>query len=220
MSNHVAPNLDLPRFVPQVPSLDEYFDLSKLLGDNVAINDALPGLRLHEPTALLIDNNNLFKVAAKQGFKIDYRKLKQIFEQRCDLRYAALFTAVDRSDPKSPAWCRSMEHAGWTLETKNLYWFTNEEGVLTSKGNMDVALAIKAMKLSESLSHVIIATCDGDYLELIDELKETKFRRVSVLGIAGRNWQGMSRQLAKAADNFYDMMRIKDYVSYESDTDV
>ena len=79
---------------------------------------------------------------------------------------------------------------------------------------MDVQLTIHAMKLSESYRHVILGTCDGDFVPLVEELKESGIRKVSVMGISGRHSSGMSRALMDEADNFYDLWKLRDNIQY------
>lgn len=191
-------------------------DLSTMVGPELTINEALPGLVRGEPTALLLDVNNLFRVARKNDFRIDYVRLKSIFENRCDLRYCSAFSAVDRDDTGAVNWANYLADKGYTLVTKDLKRWYNDTGQLISKGNMDIEIAVAAMSLSPAFSHIVIGTCDGDFIPLIEKLREGSFRKVSVLGLRNKDWSGMSKSLVKSADNFYDLLDIKDYVSYKN----
>jgi uncharacterized LabA/DUF88 family protein len=186
----------------------------EMITSTLDISKALPNLKLGEGTALLLDVNNLFKRARASGFAIDYANLKYIFEKRCDLRYCAAFSAIDRSDPKANGWESYMKDKGYTVVSKDLKRYTNDKNVQVTKGNMDVELTCAAMRLSEGFAHVIIGTCDGDFVPLIQELKKGHYRKVSVLGITSPDWTGMSDTLVRAADNFYDMTAIKDHIHY------
>jgi uncharacterized LabA/DUF88 family protein len=180
----------------------------------LAINEALPGLKLHEPTALLLDINNLYRRSRDNNFRIDYLRLINILRARCDLRYAAAFSAVDRDDPEALDWLKYMNDVGYDIINRDLINYTGDDGRQVMKGNMDIEIAISAMKLSHGFTHVIIGTCDGDFVPLVHELQEDPIRRVSVLGISGENWKGMSKSLARAADNFYDLSKLVDEIHY------
>jgi uncharacterized LabA/DUF88 family protein len=184
----------------------------------VRLNDALPGLVLHEPTAILLDINNLFRRARDQRFRIDYLKLKTLFEQRCDLRYAAGFSAVDQSDEQAVDWVKFMRKIGYNMDVKNLHQYVAGDGTEVVKGNMDIEMTCAAKDLPDAFTHVIIGTSDRDFIALIKNLKKNPARRVSVLGMSGPNWAGMSRQLVEAADNFYDLSRIQEYVEFRGPT--
>jgi len=189
-------------------------DMTLLVGNELVINEALPELVKGEATALLLDVNNLFKRAKENGFRIDYTELKAIFDNRCDLRYCGAFSAIDPNNKDSVDWVSYMTDKGYKVITKDLKRYTNSQGRVITKGNMDIEITIAALSLSESFSHIVIGTCDGDFVPLIDKLREGHFRKVSILGMRNSNWTGMSESLIRSADNFYDMMSIKDFISY------
>ena len=186
----------------------------EIIGEQLELNEALPGLALHEPTAILLDVNNLYRRADENGFRIDYLKLRAMFSQRCDLRYAGVCSAVDRTDPKAQQWVSYMRRHGYDTITRDLKRYINRDGDAVSKGNMDVELTIAAMSLSPGFTHVVIGTCDGDFVPLVEKLREGHLRKVSVLGITNDDNSGMSDALRNAADNFYDMTAIRGYIEY------
>lgn len=228
-------NNPAPRFPPresQTPSPPIGFpDVSSIEPDamrihmaNVALNDKLPGLVQTESTAILLDINNLYKVADNNGWRIDYASLRSIFAKRCDLRHIAAFSATspasasNEEKAKSQRWLSFMRGKGYHLITKDLKRYTNKEGEIITKGNMDIEIAIEAMSLSDGFAHVILGTCDGDFIPLVEKLKEGHLRKVSVIGITSRDWTGMDQNLKAAADNFYDLSAIKDHVSLQDRT--
>lgn len=190
-------------------------DINTLVEDELNINEALPGLVRGEATALLLDINNLYKRSRSCGFRIDYGKLNMIFNNRCDLRHCAAFSAVDSQDRNAQSWVDYMNYNGYSVVTRELNRYTDQKtGQLITKGNMDIEMTIAAMKLSPAFGHVIIGSCDGDFIPLIEELREGNFRKVSVLGIKSDDASGMSESLIRSANHFYDLNEIKDFVSY------
>lgn len=208
---------------PRPPLIDQDLGIRpeslQMMGSALTINDALPNLVQHEATALILDVNNLYRRAHHNDWRIDYSRLKSILESRCDLRYAAAFSAVDRSSEKSATWIRYMTDRGYDVQTKDLKRYTSREGQNITKGNMDVEITIAAMNLSKSFGHVIIGTCDGDFTALVEELRQDPFRKVSVLGMTNDTWTGMSETLARSAHNFYNLTEIKEFVSYKGNRD-
>lgn len=187
----------------------------KIIDRELKINDAFPGLDRHEPTALLLDINNLFMRTKENGFGIDYAKLYSLFSTRCNLRLAMAFTAVDQRNPDAVNWVDYMRKKNYVVETKSLKRYTNGEGETRTKGNMDIEICLAAMDLSPSFGHIILGSCDGDFVPLVERLRIGGYRRVSVMGITNPNLTGMSRSLIDAADNFYDMALVKDLITYK-----
>ena len=66
------------------------------------------------------------------------------------------------------------------MVTKPTKEFTNSFGRRKIKGNMDIELTVDAMRLAESLDHVVIFTGDGDFRALVGALQQSG-KRVSVI---------------------------------------
>lgn len=182
--------------------------------DELEINEVFPGLIRGQGTAVLIDVNNLYRRSKAEGFTIDYPKLKSIISSRCDLRCFAVVSAVDVEDPAMHPWIEKLRAAGITPITKPVRRYLDDlTGEWVYKGNMDVELTIEALTLSEGFAHVIIGSCDGDFIPLIKHLREGRFRTISVLGISNYKRKGMNEELIRCADNFYDLRLIEKHIS-------
>lgn len=209
----LAPPPGLKRVSHDLIGFDETKEqFEEAIAPSLRINDLLPGLNHYEPTALLLDINNLYRRADYNKFRIDYHRLKTIFDHRCDLRYCAGFSAVDRKNPDTTAWINYMYSQGYDMHVKDLKEYVDHRGNTISKGNMDMELAIEALSLSPGFGHVIIGTCDGDFVPLLKKLKEGRFRKVSVLGMTNQDRVGMNAGLIQTADYFYDLSCLKEFV--------
>ena len=201
-----------PDSVPDLPLLDSTV---KLVFDPIELNEAFPDLVQHEATALLLDVNNLYKLAKANGFSLDYIKLKEILSRRCDLRYCAAFTAIDQSDPQSINFAQLLYDHGYDVVSRDLLRYTTDDGTVVTKGNMDILMTIHAMNLPEAFGHIIIGTCDGDFADLVKELSKNPFRKVSVMGIKGPDWKGISKNLMRSGKNFYNLYDIRNLISHQ-----
>lgn len=194
----------------------EEAETDKLVNKELSISEALPGLMRGQGTAILIDSNNLYRRAKSEGFQIDYVKLKNIFASRCDLRHCSIFSAVNPEDHRAQDWISFLTAHGIIPITKPVRRMVDDNDTPYYKGNMDVDLVIEAMSLSEGFAHVVIGSCDGDFVPLINALRKGRYRTVSVMGISNHLGKGMSEDLAKSGDHFYDLWKIKDYITVES----
>ena len=199
------PSIDISKI--QLP-----VDISQTVGSTLYLNESLPGLIKGEPTALLLDVNNLYKRAQANGFKIDYARLLSVFKNRCDVRYSAAYSAIDPDNTHTESWIKYMTNTGFEVITKDLKRYTDHTGSLITKGNMDVEITMGALDLDSGFGHIVIGSCDGDFVALLDRLREGKLRKVSVLGMSNEDGTGMSRSLIDAADHFYDLSGIKDFI--------
>src|SRR3989337_249927 len=134
-----------------------------------------------EKIALFIDGANLYATAKSLGFDIDYRRLLQEFQSRGYLLRAYYYTALAEDQEYSSIrplidW---LDYNGYTMVTKPTKEFTDATGRGKITGNMDIELAVDAMRLAEHLDHIVLFSGDGDFRSLVDAL-QTKGKRVTV----------------------------------------
>jgi uncharacterized LabA/DUF88 family protein len=109
----------------------------------------------------------------------------------------ALAYATRSESEEEQAFFDALEKAGFELKTKDLQIFPGG----MKKGDWDVGIAVDAIRLSTSLDAIVLVTGDGDYLPLIDYLKNTRGTRAEVIAF-GRSASG---KLKEAADDFTDL---------------
>jgi len=89
-----------------------------------------------------------------------------------------------------------LRKCGFKLIKKYVKRYVDEEGVVTSKANADMDLAIDALLQSRNLDRIILLTGDGDFLRLVTAL-QNKGCRVEVVG-----FNNVSNDLREAADMY------------------
>ena len=104
-----------------------------------------------ERVALFIDGANLYATAKALGFDIDYKRLLALFRQKAQLVRALYYTALAEDQEYSSIrplvdW---LDYNGYTMVTKPTKEFTDASGRRKIKGNMDIELAVDAMRLAE-----------------------------------------------------------------------
>jgi len=191
---------------PGLPQDHDVADVLSTLDAEIELNRLLPNLVVSEATALLIDGNNWFKVANRLGMRINYGPLRKILAARCDLQVATIYVAHDKTRIEDRGFLHSLRQSGYTCKTRRLRKSDVEGKRVVTKTNVDVSLTIGAMLLDPDIKHVIIGSCDGDFVELVEELHQT--RKVSIIGIGGGNDVGMSRSLIKSGDSYYDLLKM------------
>ena len=112
---------------------------------------------------------------------------------------------------KSRIYQQMVRDFGWKITVKAVRRYTDEEGNLTTKANADLDLAVDAMLQAENLDLILLATGDGDFLQLVNAL-QNKGCRVELIG-----FKNVSRQLQKQVDAFYSGYLVPDLlpISYE-----
>lgn len=86
---------------------------------------------------------------------------------------------------------------GFEVKTKDLQIFPGG----AKKGDWDVGITVDAIKLSKVLDVIVMVSGDGDYIPLVEYLKNTAGCRVEVIAFK----ESASNKLMEKADDFTDL---------------
>lgn len=160
----------------------------------------------NERIALFMDGANLYATAKTLGFDIDYKRLLGVFRKQGNLVRALYYTALAEDQEYSSIrplidW---LDYNGYTMVTKPTKEFTDSMGRRKVKGNMDIELAVDAMRLAPHLDHIVIFTGDGDFRALVQALQESG-KRVSVVSTLQTQPPMIADELRRQADQFIEI---------------
>lgn len=160
----------------------------------------------NERTLLLIDGANFHASAKSLGFDVDYRRLLDLFRSKVRLVRAHYYTAIPE-DPEYFAirplvdW---LDYNGYSVITKPMKELTDKTGRKKFKGNMDIELAVDAMRMANEVDHIMIFSGDGDLRSLVAALQELG-KRITVVSTLQTNPPMVSDELRRQADHFIDL---------------
>jgi len=166
-----------------------------------------------ERVALFIDGANLYATAKSLGFDIDYKRLLNVFRQKGQLVRALYYTALAEDQEYSSIrplidW---LDYNGYTMVTKPTKEFTDTTGRRKIKGNMDIELAVDAMRLSDTLDHIVLVSGDGDFRSLVAALQQ-KGKRVTVISTLQTQPPMVADELRRQADQFVDIADLEQLI--------
>ncbi len=169
-----------------------------------------------ERVALFIDGANLYATAKSLGFDIDYKRLLTFFRSKSQLVRALYYTALAEEQEYSSIrplidW---LDYNGFTMVTKPTKEFTDATGRRKIKGNMDIELAVDAMRLADTLDHIVIFSGDGDFRSLVAALQE-KGKRVSIISTLQTQPPMVADELRRQADQFIDIVDLENVIGRE-----
>jgi uncharacterized LabA/DUF88 family protein len=167
----------------------------------------------NERTALFIDGANLYSTAKALQFDIDYKRLLTVFRTKSQLIRALYYTALVEDQEYSSIrplvdW---LDYNGYTMVTKPTKEFTDSMGRRKIKGNMDIELAVDAMRLSDNLDHIVLFSGDGDFKSLVSALQQ-KGKRVSVISTLQTQPPMVADDLRRQADQFIDLADLESLI--------
>jgi uncharacterized LabA/DUF88 family protein len=160
----------------------------------------------NERVALFIDGANLYATSKALGFDIDYKRLLAHFRGKCQLIRALYYTALAEDQEYSSIrplidW---LDYNGYTMVTKPTREFTDASGRRKIKGNMDIDLAVDAMRLADNLDHIVLFSGDGDFRPLVVALQQ-RGKRVSVVSTLQTQQPMVADELRRHSDQFIDL---------------
>lgn len=150
----------------------------------------------NQRVGIFIDTQNLYHSAKNiYGAKVNFGQVvKDGLDGRLLTRAIAYVITTEGGEEKS--FFEALEKMGIETKTKNLQIFAGG----AKKGDWDVGLAVDAIKLSSKLDAVILITGDGDFVPLIEFLKNEGCQ-VEVASFG----KSTSARLIEAADDFIDL---------------
>jgi len=146
---------------------------------------------------VFIDTQNLYHCAknlyrARANFG---QILKDAVGDRSLIRAVAYVVTTETAEEK--AFFEALGKAGIETKTKDLQIFAGG----AKKADWDVGLAVDAIKMGPKVDTVIIASGDGDFVPLVQYLKENQGCQVEVVSFG----KSTSAKLIEAADSFTDL---------------
>lgn len=161
-------------------------------------------------TALLIDGSNVYATSKALGFDFDYKKILDMFQGHNVQPY--YFTALPpegvHSDLRKLAdW---LQYNGYNLVTKRLKSWIQSDGSMKRKGNMDIEIAIYALRLAEYVDHIALWSGDGDFTSLVEECKN---KGVIVSVYSSLKAEMVADELRRAANKFFELDDLRDRIA-------
>jgi uncharacterized LabA/DUF88 family protein len=163
---------------------------------------------------IFIDGANLYATARALNFDIDYKRLLELFQSKCNLVRAFYYTALIEDQEYSPIrplidW---LDYNGYTMVTKPTKEFTDSSGRRKIKGNMDIELAIDVLEMAQHLDHIVLFSGDGDFRRLVEAVQR-KGVRVTVISTVRSQPSMVADELRRQADTFVDIFDLQDDIA-------
>jgi uncharacterized protein (TIGR00288 family) len=150
----------------------------------------------NQRVGIFIDTQNLYH-SAKNIYKarVNFDQVvKEGLAGRSLTRAVAYVITTETGEEKN--FFEALEKMGIETKTKNLQVFAGG----AKKGDWDVGLAVDAIKLSPKLDAIILVTGDGDFVPLVEYLKNDGCQ-VEVASFG----KSTSARLIEVADDFIDL---------------
>ena len=146
---------------------------------------------------VFIDTQNLYHSARNlYNARVNFGAvLKEVVAGRKLVRAVAYVIARETGDEKN--FFEALTKLGIETKTKDLQVFHTG----TKKGDWDVGLTVDVMRMASRLDAVIIVSGDGDFIPLVEYMKNHTGTQVEVASFG----KSTSNKLREVADDFIDL---------------
>lgn len=146
---------------------------------------------------VFIDTQNLYHSARNlYNARVNFGAImKEAVGDRALIRAIAYVITTESGDEAN--FFEALTKLGIETKTKDLQIFFGG----AKKGDWDVGMAVDAMRLAPKLDTIVLATGDGDFVPLVEFLKNTMGVQVEVISFG----KSSSSKLREASEDFIDM---------------
>ncbi len=146
---------------------------------------------------VFVDTQNIYHSAKNlYGARVNFsRLLEEAISGRQLIR--AIAYVIRSKSSEEELFFEALEKQGFEVHSKDLQIFF--DGV--KKADWDVGIAVDAIKMADKLDVIVLVSGDGDFLPLVNYLKENKGCRVEIIAFK----ETASSKLIEAADEFIDL---------------
>lgn len=167
-------------------------------------NDLTPRLRSlirSKKVGVFVDAGNLYHTASMAGMHIDFEQFINWFKTYTRKVKVNFYTAYNPEDEKQAEFLRDLRSYGYDIVKKPIKIFENSK-----KGNMDIELAVDALKQKEEYDIFVLVSGDGDFHYLMKELEESAGKKTVIMSVGGFT----SYDLHQDAGNYFFLDRINE----------
>jgi len=146
---------------------------------------------------IFVDTQNVYHSAKNLfGSRANFGKLLEVAVGARKLIRAVAYVIRSKSQDEE-TFFEALANHGFEVKLKDLQVFFGG----MKKADWDVGIAIDAVKMADRLDTVILVSGDGDFIPLLNYLKENRGCRVEVMAFK----ETTSAKLIEVADKFIDL---------------
>lgn len=146
--------------------------------------------------AILIDVQNLYYSAKNlYGAKVNFKEILKAGTAGRNLIRVFAYVVKTKTGEEKPFF-KALKKMGIEMRVRPLQEYFGG----LKKADWDVGITVDAIRISNSVDTIVLASGDGDFLQLVEYLKN-QGKRVEIIAFG----KTTSSQLKKSADEFIDL---------------
>ncbi len=163
---------------------------------------------IKDRVCVFVDAANILYSQQTLHWRVDYKKLKEYFEQECDLRAIYFYTGRVGENHKQNSFLKKLEQLGYVVKAKEVKRIKISKSAYEWKGNLDVELTIDVLGNINNFDTLILMSGDSDFAPLLDAVK-VQHKRVLVMSTKGH----IAKELLDRA-KYINLKKLKDLIAF------
>jgi uncharacterized LabA/DUF88 family protein len=157
-------------------------------------------------TTLFIDYGNLIDSYQDLGWRIDFQKLKRLFEKYTPWPWCYFFDAVEKKRPQPLKFHQQLEEWGYFVEVNEGRCIRNRKtNSSCNTGGGYVNLTVEAIRSSSFYDTLLLFSDDENLVKLVEYLREDRGKRVVIFSARHH----IAHRLAAAANELIPLDKLK-----------
>ncbi|HCE86961.1 MAG: hypothetical protein A2249_00835 [Candidatus Jacksonbacteria bacterium RIFOXYA2_FULL_44_7] len=162
---------------------------------------------------IFIDAANIIYSLRSLGWRMDYHKLYQFFNDSCICRGVYFYTSYRRDNPRDKRWLHILRRTGYIVRQRELKLIRHNDGHIDMKGNLDGYIFIDVLDRINEYDTCILLSGDSDFEILVDYLHK---HNKKVIVCSARHHVAMN--LRRKADRYVSLMYFQELCQYKKPT--
>ncbi len=138
----------------------------------------------NKKVGVFCDDSNLYHAYKKYGWRVDFKKLRKLLKNYCDLQFVHYHVAIpDKSDDVFGGTKNFLSKIdSFVILKKKLLKYTPIAGKFMKKADVDVEITLDVVRNIDNLDVIVILSGDSDFLELKNYVVYDKKKNILFVG--------------------------------------
>lgn len=157
--------------------------------------------------AIFVDGSNFYYTQKKLGWKIDLKKILDYCSQWGEITDAYYYNGTEENDSQR-AFFGTLVSIGYSIVTKPVKHFNNEDGTHSAKANLDIEIVMDMFSTIDTYDMAVLVSGDSDFERALQMLR-TRGKKFKVLS----TFQCVAKEIRYLCGmHFIDFVKIRDSV--------
>lgn len=138
--------------------------------------------------SIFVDGSNFYHTQKLMDWRIDIKKILGYCSQWGEITDAFYYNGSDQDNESQRSFFNFLSSAGFSIVTKPVKRYRNEDGTCASKANLDIEIVLDMFSTIDTYDMAVLISGDGDFERALQMLRARgkKFKVLSTASCASK----------------------------------